>query len=337
MRYPISLAAAALAAVVLAAGCGGDDEGGAGGGDGGGGGGGGEDISIAVVFPTLDAPFTQFVAAGAQDEAPKHDGVSVAVSTSAELTNTEEQIQKIEDALTRNPKGLAVFPSVAEPLVPVLERAASQGVKVLVIDQDIPSLTDKVAFVGTDNVKGGELAGAAMVEELGGKGKVGIVAQQKGITSTDQRVQGFEEAIEGSGIEIVGQLVSDCDRAKGQSVMEDMLAANPGLAGVFSVCDDAAIGAANAMLNAGKAKDIFHIGFDGSPEAVGLVAGGEGGIDADVAQNPYKMGVEAVKALVAAINGESVPSVIDTGTDVVTQENAAEFEQRQELIEGFEP
>jgi ribose transport system substrate-binding protein len=324
------LALAAVLATVVA-GCGEDD----GGGDGGGGGGG--DKRIAVVFPTLDAPFTQFVAAGAQDEAPKVGGVTVDVSTSNELTNTEEQIQKIEDALTRSPQGIAVFPSVAEPLVPVLERASSQGVKVLVIDQDIPSLSDKVAFVGTNNVKGGQLAGEYMAEQLPEGGKVGIVAQQKGITSTDQRVEGFKKAIEGSGIEVVGELVSDCDRAKGQTVMQDLLAANPDLAGVFSVCDDAAIGAATAIGNAKKAGDIVHIGFDGSPEAVAIVAKGDGTLDADVAQNPYKMGQESVKALAKAIDGDSVPKVIDTGTEVVTKDNASKFEARQRLIADFEP
>jgi ribose transport system substrate-binding protein len=296
-----------------------------------GGGGGAKARRIAIVFPTLAAPYTQFIAAGARAADKRLASVQVDISTSNELTDTQQQIQKIEDALTKQPAGLAVFPSVAEPLVPSLERAQRQGAKVLVIDQDIPSLSGKLAFVGTDNEKGGEQAGRYMVEHVSG-GEIGIIGSSPGITSTDARVKGFKTAIAGSKLKLVTTLVADCDRSKAQSVMEDILSAHPRLAGVFSVCDESAIGAGKAIVQAGKAKQIELVGFDGSPEAVDLIAKGDGSIDADIAQNPYAMGERSVEALARALDGKPVDAVIDTGTDVVTPENAAKFQSRKALI-----
>jgi ribose transport system substrate-binding protein len=325
MRYPGKAVAAALV-LTLVVGCGSDDDSG-----GSAGGGSAKAERIAIVFPTLDAPFTQFIAAGARAQDRRTPEVAVDISTSNQLTDTQQQIRKIEDALTRQPAGLAVFPSVAEPLVPSLKRAESQGAKVLVIDQDIPGLESKVAFVGTDNLKGGQQAGRHMLEQLD-SGKVGIIGSSPGITSTDARVKGFKEAIEGSDLRIVSELRADCDRAKAQSAMEDMLSAHPDLKGLFSVCDNSALGAARAIINKDRAKQIFHIGFDGSPEAVDALVKGDGAIDADIAQNPYKMGQETAKALAAALSDRQVPKVIDTGTDVVTTENATRFQDRAKLL-----
>jgi ribose transport system substrate-binding protein len=313
-------------------GCGGGSSGDKAAADGDGGGGAPKVRHIAIVFPTLAAPYTQFIAAGAQAADKRLPGVQVDISTSNELTDTQQQIQKIEDALTRRPAGLAVFPSVAEPLVPSLQRAQQQGAKVLVIDQDIPTLADKVAFVGTDNEKGGEQAGQYMTEHVK-SGEIGIIGSSPGITSTDARVKGFKAALAGSPLKVVTTLVADCNRAKAQSVMEDMLSAHPKLAGVFSVCDDSAIGAAKAIAQAGKADQLELVGFDGSPEAVDLIAKGDGTIDADIAQNPYAMGEKSVEALANALDGKAVEPVIDTGTDVVTPDNAAQFQSRKDLIQ----
>jgi ribose transport system substrate-binding protein len=324
MRY-LKTAVVTIAATAVLAGCGdsSDDESS--------GGAGGQPKRIAIVFPTLDAPFTQFIAAGARAVDRETPDVVVDISTSNQLTDTQQQIRKIEDALTRQPAGLAVFPSVAEPLVPSLKRAGTQGAKVLVIDQDIPGLPDKVSFVGTNNLKGGQEAGKHMLENLK-SGEVGIIGSSPGITSTDARVKGFKEAIAGSDLDVVSELRADCDRAKAQSAMEDMLSAHPGLEGLFSVCDNSALGAARTIANKRKAEQILHIGFDGSPEAVEALMKGDGTLDADIAQNPYKMGQESVKALAAAIRGSKVQPVIDTGTDVITEDNAAEFRDRGKLI-----
>jgi ribose transport system substrate-binding protein len=318
-------AAVVAAAVALVAGCGDSSD------DASSGGGGAEPKRIAIVFPTLDAPFTQFIAAGARAVDKETPEIVVDISTSNQLTDTQQQIRKIEDALTRQPAGLAVFPSVAEPLVPSLKRAGAQGAKVLVIDQDIPGLPDKVSFVGTNNLKGGQEAGKHMLENLE-RGEVGIIGSSPGITSTDARVKGFKQAISGSDLKVVAELRADCDRAKAQSAMEDMLSAHPGLKGLFSVCDNSAMGAVRTIANKGKAKQILHIGFDGSPEAVDALLKGDGTLDADIAQNPYKMGQESVKALATAVNGGKVAPVIDTGTDVITADNAAEFRDRAKLL-----
>jgi ribose transport system substrate-binding protein len=103
-----------------------------------------------------------------------------------------------------------------------------------------------------------------------------------------------------------------------------LLTANPDLKGIYAACGPPAAGAARAIQNAGIANDkIVLVGFDfccGEEEA--LKAGVE---DATVAQFPAKMAEKGVDALVKAIRGEAVESLIDSGAALVTKDNMARF------------
>ena len=106
--------------------------------------------------------------------------------------------------------------------------------------------------------------------------------------------------------------------------MEDMLSAHgDAIDVVFCHNDDTAIGAMNACKTAGIT-DILIVGFDGNKSAVELIQKGEL-IQATIAQQPYVMGYEVVKAAVAAIKGEQVEEVIAAAVKVVTIENAQEY------------
>jgi simple sugar transport system substrate-binding protein len=103
-----------------------------------------------------------------------------------------------------------------------------------------------------------------------------------------------------------------------------LLTSNAHLKSIYAACGPPAAGAAQAIKNAGiSPDDIVLVGFDfccGEKEAL------ESGIeDATVAQFPTKMAGLGVEALVKAIKGEKVESLIDSGAALVTKENMAEF------------
>ena len=106
--------------------------------------------------------------------------------------------------------------------------------------------------------------------------------------------------------------------------MEDMISSfGDQIDVVFCHNDDTAVGAMNACKNAGLT-DVTIVGFDGNKSAVELIQAGEL-VKATVAQQPYAMGYEVVKAAYAAINGEKVEEVISAPVKVVTAENAQEY------------
>jgi ABC-type sugar transport system substrate-binding protein len=132
------------------------------------------------------------------------------------------------------------------------------------------------------------------------------------------------EGLNGVDVNIVGRGATNCTEELGISVAEDLLTANPDLKAIYAACGPPAAGAARAITNAGIANDgIVLVGFDfccGEEEA--LAAGVE---DATVAQFPSKMAELGVDALVKAIRGETVESLIDSGAALVTKDNMAQF------------
>jgi ribose transport system substrate-binding protein len=110
---------------------------------------------------------------------------------------------------------------------------------------------------------------------------------------------------------------------------EDMMTANPDLAGIFVANEPACIGAARAIEAAGKAGDVKLVCFDAAEEQISALQ--EGTVHALVVQNPFAMGYESVKAAIDHLEGRTIESRIDTGVAIVTKDNLAD-EDIQKLL-----
>jgi ABC-type sugar transport system substrate-binding protein len=141
----------------------------------------------------------------------------------------------------------------------------------------------------------------------------------------DDRVNGMMEGLGAVKVTVVGKGATSCTQELGLSVAEDLLTANPGLKAIYSACGPAAVGATQAIENAGIANDaIVMVGFDACCGELDKIASGQE--DASVAQFPAKMGELGVATLVAAIRGEKVEALVDTGAGLVTIDNLADFQ-----------
>ncbi len=155
---------------------------------------------------------------------------------------------------------------------------------------------------------------------LNGKGKIVVVKYVPGSGSTTNRENGFMDTIkkEFPGIEIVDAQYGQDTVETALQVTEDMLTKNAELDGLFACNASTSVGALQGLRSQGRS-DIKMIGFD--TETALLDGLKEGIIDSLVAQNPYKMGYEGVKAVIAKIDGQEVPRRIDTGVKLVTRDN----------------
>ena len=167
------------------------------------------------------------------------------------------------------------------------------------------------------------LAGTWLAENLPEGATIAVLQGVLGNPSLDDRVNGMIEGLGGLDVKIVGRGATDCTEEKGISVAEDILTANPDLKSIYSACGPPAAGAAQAIKNANLVGKVILVGFDfccGEAEAI------EAGIEnASVAQFPTKMASLGVDALVKAIRGEKVESLIDSGAALVTKSNMAKF------------
>jgi ABC-type sugar transport system substrate-binding protein len=135
-----------------------------------------------------------------------------------------------------------------------------------------------------------------------------------------------QDALEDSGVNIIiGGAETKCDSAQGATVAEDLLTREPDLTAIYSACDDPAIAAAQVVTDQGKT--VLVMGYDGLPTAAQAII--DGTMTATIAQFPGRMAALRVEAAVAAVRGESVEAFIDTGTELVTVDNAESFLQFQ--------
>jgi simple sugar transport system substrate-binding protein len=282
-----------------------------------------DDIKIGFItkFPV---PFFATMEDAAKAYAEANPGVEIIFGQGTSAVDIEGQIALIESMVIQGVQGIAVTP-VDPTVAPALDRAIAEGVKVVLMDNNIPDWDGRTALATTDNYAAGKIAGEYLKSVLKDGDTMGILEGVPGVPSLDDRVNGMLEGLQGVNVEIVGRGATNCTEELGINVAEDLLTANPDLKAIYSACGPPAAGAARAIENAGIANDaIVLVGFDFCcGEAEALEAGTE---DATVAQFPSKMAELGVDALVKAIRGEEVESLIDSGAALVTKDNMADFQ-----------
>jgi len=274
---------------------------------------------IAVIPKGTSHVFWQSVHAGAAKAG--HDlGVEIIWQGPATEGEREAQFKIVEDMISRKVDAIVLAPLDAKALVPAILEADKAGIPVVIIDSAAD--TDKyVSFVATDNYLGGVKAAETLAKLLDGKGRVILVRYNPGSASTTKREKGFEETL---------QKQYQTTVATALSVVEDMLSRVQEFEGIFACNESTAVGALRALENHKLAGKVRFVAFDASPTLVqGLK---EHKIDALIAQNPFKMGYEGVKAAFEHLTGAQVPKRIDTGVTVITMENLSKPEI-QELVD----
>jgi ABC-type sugar transport system substrate-binding protein len=276
-------------------------------------------LGFITKFPV---PFFATMENAAKAYAAAHPGVDIIYGQGASATDIEGQIALIESMVTKGVQGIAITP-VDPTVATTLDKAVAKGVKVVLMDNRIPNWKGQTALATTNNLEAGKIAGAYLKSVLKDGDTLGILEGVPGVPALDDRVNGMLEGLKGVNVKIVGKGETDCQEEKGINVAQDMLTANPHLVSIYSACGPPAAGAAQAIKNAKLDHRVILVGFDFCcGEAEAMAAGVE---DASVAQFPAKMAELGVDALVKAIKGEKVESLIDSGAAMVTKANMDKF------------
>ncbi|MCW8113495.1 D-allose transporter substrate-binding protein [Yersinia intermedia] len=267
----------------------------------------------AVILKTLSNPFWVDMKKGIEEEA-KVLGVSVDIFASPSEGDFQSQLQLFEDLSNKNYKGIAFAPLSSVNLVMPVARAWQKGIYLVNLDEKIDMDNLKKAkgnveaFVTTDNNAVGAKGAAFIIDKLGSTGgEVAIIEGKAGNASGEARRAGATEAFkQASQIKLVASQPADWDRIKALDVATNVLQRNPNLKAIYCANDTMAMGAAQAVANAGKVGKILVVGTDGIPEAHKMVDAGQ--MTATVAQNPANIGATGLKLLVEAVQrGKVIP------------------------------
>lgn len=236
-------------------------------------------------------------------------------------TDVSGQIALVEDQLTKGIKGIAIAPSDGSALVPVIQKALKQGVKVVFLDKtaEVAGLT----YIGTNNVPAAAIGGKYLCDHVAKGSEVAILQGLITHTTGQDRAKGGHDSLTECGLKIVSEQPADWDTGKAQSVTENMLTAHPNLKAILASNDNMALGAVEAVKNAKMLGKVVIVGFDGNPGAAESILKNE--LNASVAQRPVEMGGIAVESLAKLLKGETLPATIDTGAVLVTKDNADKF------------
>jgi len=290
---------------------------------------GGRERRIAVIPKGTTHIFWQSVRRGAE-KAGAEVGVRIYWNGPERERDRDKQIQIINDFIVQKVSGIVLAPNDSKALVPSVEKIYARNIPCAIIDSGID--TDKyVSFVATDNYKGGVIAARRMGKILNGKGKIIVVKYMPGSASTTNRENGFIDTIkkEFPEIEIVDAKYGMDTPETALQATEDLLTKHPELDGLYACNASTAVGAARALETQGRAGKTKMVGFDTEKALIDALKAGV--VDSLVAQNPYKMGYEGVKAVVAALDGKKVEKRIDTGVALITKQNL-ETPQIQALL-----
>lgn len=287
-------------------------------------------LKVGYSVYDLQSPYWQAYAAGVKAEAAKSQ---VEVVVADQKSAQQAQVSGSADLINQGISALIVSP-VQPPALPATITAAHQA-RIPVIIGDVGAEGAYDAFILSDNSHGGELAAKYFGEAFKGKPgphKIGVIALHSGSAVGDLRVNGFTDAIKGQpDFEVVATLDGNDTVQGGFKAAQDMLSANPDLAGIYSANDPQAQGASRALEAAGKdpAKGFVLVGFNGDPPALDLIQNGKQ--TATIAQDPYGQGQLAFKTAMALLDGKDPEyTAADKKTilfpvEVVDPKNLAEF------------
>jgi ribose transport system substrate-binding protein len=271
--------------------------------------------SLGLVLSTLNNPFFVTLRDGAQQAAD-------AAGTKLIIVDAQDDSAKmtagIEDLITKKVSAILINPTDSDAVVPAIQKANDSGIPVFTVDRGANGGT-VVSHIASDNIAGGSMAAEFLCNAIGGQGNVVELQGVAGTSAARDRGQGFNDYMSASchGVTIVAQQTANFNRDEGLTVFENILQAQPDIAGVFAHNDEMILGAIQAAEAANRTGNVF-VGFDAIDDAVQAVKDGK--LAATVAQQPAEMGRLAVETALKSLNGEKVEASIPVPLTLVTQE-----------------
>jgi ribose transport system substrate-binding protein len=257
----------------------------------------------------------------AQKEYPDYD-LSMLVTGEGSAAG---QRRELDDLLVRGVAGVSISVDDAPHAIDELNKVAAKAV-LITTDSDAPQ-SNRLAYIGTDNVAAGRQAGEQILKALPDGGKIMLFVGTLDADNARERVQGIREALNGTKVTIIDVRTDQVDMVKAKSNVEDTLTKYPDvalMAGLWSYNTPQIVEAVNA---AGKCGTVKIVGFDEDPRTLHGIS--TGCIVSTIVQNPFEFGYESMVDIIKTLKGDKswMPAdhKIIIPTRVINSSNVKEF------------
>lgn len=327
-RATLAATAGVAGAVLALAGCSSSSSGGSGGGTGsssaaGGGGSAassnGQSYNMTFVQGVAGDGFYVTMGCGIKAEAHKIGNISVNIQGPSQFDATLQN-PIIQSVTAAKPDALLIAPDDVSASQTPIDQAVAAGIKVVLVDTTLNDPSKAVSQISSNNLAGGARAFQAIKQLAPQGGKVLVVNTKPGISTTDQRTQGFATAAKAdSKYQYVGVQYDQDSASVAAQVTSAALQKDPDIVGIFATNLFSAEGAATAVRQAGKNGKVKIVGFDADPDQITALK--QGTVQALIAQHPYDIGTAAVQQAVDALQGKPTTKKIGTKFTIITQQN----------------
>ena len=268
---------------------------------------------IGISLLTNEHPFYRDLVEGIKSETEKIGGFELKIVYGE--FDADKQAKQIEGFIADKVDVIVISPCSSVKIGDSIVKANNANIPVFTADISNNSGNGKViTHIASDNEQGGRLAARLIARAVGYSGKVGII-DHPGITSTEERVNGFREMIRKfPDIKVVSTVSAWGQREKAVVAMKKIVQDVPDVKGVFAINDVCALGALEVVEESKKTGQIFIVGYDAEMDVRKAIS--QGKIYADVRQYPLKIGQETIKSINEYFKGIKLPPVllVEVGT-----------------------
>lgn len=245
-----------------------------------------------------------------------------------------EQQRVIDDLLAKGIEGIAISPVDPKNQTQMLNRAASQSL-VVTQDSDAPE-SNRVCYIGTDNVEAGRQAGQLVKEALPNGGKIMVFVGVLDAENARQRYQGLKEALDGSNVTIIDVRTDNAEFVRAKANAADTLVKYPDIAGMVGLWAYNGPMILSAVKEANKTDKVKIVAFDEQDETLSGIK--DGSIYATVVQQPFEFGYRSMELMSKYLNGDKsmVPASkqIFVPTKMIKKDNVEQFTKEINALRG---
>ena len=236
------------------------------------------------------------------------------------LNDVENFIDSKVDALIIMPTDQKIVKAIG-----LKARKAKIPLVVVTVKPNEEDMQYVASYVGSEEIKSGEMQGEFIVNSLNGKpAKAIILLGPLGLEAQIKRTEGNKKIFaQHPEIKVVAEQEAKWDRAKGMEVAENLLSAHRDANVILSNNDEMAIGALLAAKKLGfKDEDLLIVGIDATPDALAYLGNG---LDATVYQSASGQGRLSAEMAYKAVLGEEIPKYNWIPFELVTPEMKEQY------------
>lgn len=292
----------------------------------------GDTVVIGFSAPAADHGWMGAITTAAQAEAEQYEDVELRVAEGTNDVNL--QISQIEQFINDDVDAIVLLPFDGGALTDVATKAMDAGIPVINVDREFSSPFASRSTVLGDNYGMGVSAGTYVCEQLGDQPDA-VVAEIAGIDSlplTQDRSQGFADALDGCGLEVANRVAADFTVQGGEQAAANLLQAAPQIDAIWNHDDDQGVGVLAAIENAGR-DEFFLVGGAGSANMMREIQDPESVVKATVIY-PSTQAADGIKLARLVAHGDrslsdlasfSVPRTVQLFAPVVTEDNVDDY------------